>query len=189
MKRLIILLLLAITVAVTGCTTQSQLDQQTKEINQHTTDVVQQENRPITKIRLLSVDAETNCVAYDRDDAAVALGEAAADVRHVDRMQQFQNGRTIVLNGLDEIRHEDCTDLEARARNRSDPVVQVEEELRVNSVRYNKTVYQEGRPVTSQIETCRMYRHYEDEWNSAKAVEELYSECFDIEDAMKVIGR
>ena len=193
MKRLLLFSLLALTAAVTGCMTQDQLDQQTEEINQHTTEVVQKENRRITKIRVLSVSASMRCVGYDENDRVVKIGQDAEPYIERDHaMQEFDNGRTLVLDGIKEIDDSACPQLEEDMRNMSSEVAQIGEELMVEVVEYNKTVYQEGRPVASNVERCRLYNEYDTQdrrFEPEIPVEEVYSECFSIEDAMRVISR
>ena len=193
MNRFLLFSLLALTGVLTGCTTQDQLDQQTEDINQYATEVVQKENRPITKLRVLSVSVSMHCVGYNEHDHAVKIGQGAEPhIERDHRIQDFDDGRTLVLNGLKEIDDSACPQPEDDMRNTSSEVMEIGEELKVESIKYIKTIYQKDRPVASSVKRCRFCTEYDTKepgFRPEDPVQGLYATCFEIEDAMQVIGR
>lgn len=206
MKRFILALTLLAAVAVSGCVTQQDLDQQTKEIKQEVRDA----ERPLKKYTILDVDAELSCVnttavEHERHRRVQTdeegYGAKTADVHPYygffeksDRMQEFDYGKKIVVNGAENTERLDCHGEDARQVNGTLGDSWKPIGLKINHVKYNLSVYDQGTVVRSEVNHCRMYEDfgewrvdaggtYEDRWTedvARDALETIYEDCFGI---------
>lgn len=187
MNRLLPLALLAAVVAVSGCTTenggiatQGDLNDQTQEINHHTERVVEQASKPVTKYNITEIDVEASCST--RDDHGQLTGISSARVELFERagsgVQSFDNRKPLIINGIEEV------DAEVVCHNRSHD----EARISVDTVTFEKSVYQQGSQVASGTNRCELYEDV-DLWDdpteesefAEHMAEKIYDQCFGVD--------
>lgn len=182
MKRFLLISLLTLLVALTGCTTQDDLDQQTETINQHTTETVRDANAPIKKFEILAVNANLQCIQYKNDNIQAFKSFDITPFEHTENTQEFEDGYKLVRNGISDVdRVGDCTD-------HWEKTGVVETRMELETVEYNKSIYQDGRLIDSSTGTCELWEDGDlDEMQEAASF--IYDECFDIDNFWRRINR
>jgi len=147
MKRAVLVALAAV-VAVSGCTgeelaTEQDIQDQSLELKQHTEEQLEKDNNLVREYVINDIEFEGVCGNYTSQRFL-----RDSHVYERDRgIQEFQGGSYLVRNGIDlgDIDFPDCGfDMEVRS-------------LSLESVSYNKTVFQNGSIISSVSDTCYGY--------------------------------
>lgn len=188
MEKVVFALLVAV-VAVSGCTTdeiatEQDLQDQTSELKHHTEEQLEEDNDLVRKIHVREI--EFNGVCENETDSGFLPAQTVYD--RDSGVQEFSGGSYIVSNGLD-LDHVSVPDCPRRMEL---------ETLNLDSVSFNKTIYQNGSVISSSSEKCDLWSldGYdslrvvgEDRWDIEEQLVErgylIYSDCFQIpEDAV-----
>lgn len=178
------LILLAFVVAASGCTgqdvaTKDDLNEQTMDINQHTSEVEKQENRPLTKYTVKEIDSKGLCSNSGHSESYPDISLASVQLFELagDDIQEYESGKKLVVNGIEEVKPRiDC-------HNRTHEVYQVE----LDSVSFEKEIYQNGSLIANSTEQCTLYEDADVEKDRPKIYDfadymapKIYEECFGV---------
>lgn len=176
--------LLAAVVAVSGCTadtvTDNDLDEQTRDINRHTEQVAAQNSKPVTKYEIIEVETSGSCTYEGRGDRLQDLSHAEVELFELSNtgIQSYDNSKLLIKNGIKEV------DADIDCRNETHD----ESSATLETVTFNKSVYQNGSRIASGQNECKFYediRLDEDPWriyDFAKAMAgKIYEDCFGVE--------
>ena len=183
MEKVVFALLVAV-VAVSGCTTdeiatEQDLQDQTSELKHHTEEQLEEDNDLVRKIHVREI--EFSGVCENETDSGFLPDQTVYD--RDSGVQEFAGGSYLVSNGfdLDRVWVPDC------------PRRMELETLNLDSVSFNKTIYQNGSVISSSSEKCDLWSldGYdslrvvgEDRWGIEEQLVErgylIYSECFQI---------
>lgn len=187
MKRFILTLTLLAAVAVSGCVTEQDLDQQTQDIRQK----IEEEHHSVKKYTVDSVDVRLECWAEKEKYSRDRYNASSADVlERQDEVQEFSDGEILVVDGFEadeRYPHHACQDRYDWYRNMSESNLYEDWTLNGNfeleMVRFNYSIYESGGIVHSEQRRCGVWA---ETWNHRghrvleELVDDAYEQCFEV---------
>lgn len=189
MRRAVVAFLLAVVVASSGCSefaSDSDLQHLEHEVKDHVTEEVDEASSPVTKYRLQQIDVYATCVSPGEEDSFTRnVTYLHPEVfEREEGLQTFNSGKTIVLNGISDVdSYIHCPDAQRL------------DEISVDTVEFNESVYSSGSLVATGNKTCDLYasvqaedRGYQLEHELRELAHDIYSECLLIESDIEFDG-